>query len=298
MAAQDSHPLNHILNFRDVAESINHFSSTALLRPGLFYRSARPDSASLLERQILLDTYKIKTVIDLRTPTEHIEQSRKHAATQPPPSAPAVAPKDPLSPFRIPGIKYIDINLNGSAYSNALIKQLPYSQAAKLILYYTIGWRKDAIAILASNVMASRGLSGLAIDSLIYSKAEIKALFDVLCDADAYPVMVHCTQGKDRTGLTVLLVLMLCRMPVEVIGRDYRLSERELEPEREEKLEEIRSIGLPDSFADCPEEWTGVVSECINKELGGVEKYLENCGVSGEQQSKLKNLLLVDSPDR
>ena len=296
MAAQDGREhFTNILNFRDVAQSVNHFSGAALLRQGLLYRSARPDSATPSDRQLLVNSYKFKTIIDLRTPTEHIEQSRKHAAAHPPPAAPAVAPKDPLSPFRIEGIDYKDVNLNGSSYSNALMKQLPYHKAAKLIFYYTVGWRKDAIAILASNVMASRGLSGLAIDSLLYSRLEIKAMFDVLCDPDSYPVLVHCTQGKDRTGLTVLLVLMLCGVPIAAIEKDYRLSESELEPEREEKLEEIRSISLPDSFADCPEDWTRVVSSYIDEQLGGVEEYLESCGVTGKQQSKLKELLLANS---
>lgn len=281
-----------LLNFRDVGASINHFSPTPILRPGLSYRSARPDSATPSDRARLLTDYKIKTIIDLRTPTEHIEQARKHAAASTP-SQPGAAPKQPLAPVRMPEIRYEDVNLNGSSYSNALMKQLSYHHAAKLICYYALGWRKDAIAILATHVMAARGLAGLAIDSLLYSKAEIRAIFTILCDVSRYPVLVHCTQGKDRTGLTVLLVCMLCRVAVEAVEKDYRLSESELMPEREEKLEEIRSIALPDSFADCPAEWTRTVWTYVNEELGGVEAYLESCGVTREQQAKLKKLLLI-----
>ena len=294
MPAQDGRDtFDSILNFRDVGASINHFSNTQLLRSGLFYRSARPDSATSSDQQRLKDDFKIRTIIDLRTPTEHIEQARKHANTHPS-STPAVAHKDPMAPFRISDIKYESINLNGSGYSNALIKQLSYFSAAKLIFYYTFGWRKDAIAILASNVMASRGLDGLAIDSLVHSKREIDAIFKVLCKADSYPLLVHCTQGKDRTGLTVVLVCMLCDVPLDAIERDYRLSESELMAERVEKLEEVRSIGLPDTFADCPEDWTRVVYKYVNEDLGGVEKYLQDCGVSSEQQEALKKLLKVD----
>lgn len=297
MAQQDGRStFERLLNFRDVALSINRFSGTHLLRSGLLYRSARPDEATPSDRQRLLNDFKIKTTLDLRTPTEHLEQARKRTATSTP-AAPAVAPKDPLSPVRIPEIKYADVNLNGSSYSNALIKQLSYHHAAKLILYYALGWRKAAIAILASNVMASRGLDGLAIDSLLYSKTEIKAIFDILCNAASCPILVHCTQGKDRTGLTVLLVLMLCEVPVDAIEKDYRLSESELEPEREEKLGEIRSISLPDSFADCPEDWTRVVCKYINEELGGVEKYLQSCGVTREQQQELRKSLMVKTSD-
>ena len=287
--------LTSLLNFRDVGLSINYYSKTQLLRPHLFYRSARPDEVTPSDRGRLLNDYQIKTIIDLRTPTEHIEQARNYAAATA--RQPAVVPAEPLAPVRIPEIRYEDVNLNGSSYANALIWQLSYHHAAKLIFYYAIGWRKDAIAILALNVMASRGLSGLAIDSLLYSRSEVRAVFSILSNAESYPLLVHCTQGKDRTGLTVLLVLMLCGVAMEAIERDYRLSESELQPERHEKLEEIRSIGLPDDFADCPAEWTGTVCAYINEELGGVETYLESCGIMMEQQERLKNLLMVRTED-
>lgn len=293
MATPNGQPFTKLLNFRDVAASINSTTGRITLKPGLLYRSARPDEATQADRQLLLETYKIKTIIDLRTPTEHLEQAKKHAAVTP--SAPAIASDRPLENVRMEGVKYVDVNLNGSSYSNALIKQLSYWNVLKLFTFYIIGWRKDAIAVLATNVMAKRGLDGLAVDSLIHSKAEIKAIFDVLCNPESYPVLVHCTQGKDRTGLTVLLVLMLLDVDREAIEKDYRLSERELLVQREEKLAEIRSIGLPDSFADCPADWTRTMYECIDGEEGGVERYLQVCGVTREQQEKLREMFKVSS---
>ncbi|KAK3096410.1 hypothetical protein LTR53_019234, partial [Teratosphaeriaceae sp. CCFEE 6253] len=76
------------------------------------------------------------------------------------------------------------------------------------------------------------------------------------------------------------------------IERDYRLSERELEPERDDKLKEIRSIGLPDSFADCPADWVLNVSGFVNDKYGGVEKYLDSCGVGRGQQEEVRKILL------
>ena len=268
-----------ILNFRDIAQSTNNFTGQQLLQPRKLYRSARPDSAGPRDRQRLISEYKLKTIIDLRTPTEHAEQSRKHGADIPP---------------RMPGIEYGHVNLNGSAYSNALIKHLSYSQTAKLYTLYLLGWRKEAISVLGSNVMAARGLAGLAIDSLTHSKTEIAEIFSILCKTDSYPVLIHCTQGKDRTGLVILLVLLLCGVLPEAIKKDYCLSESELESEREEKVAEIRSIGLPGEFADCPEDWTQTVCDHLDKTYGGVEKYLNSCGISAEQQLAVKNLLMTE----
>lgn len=84
-------------------------------------------------------------------------------------------------------------------------------------------------------------------------------------------------------------------MPRSAIDQDYRLSEEELESERGERLEEIRSIGLPDSFAECPEGWTDAVCDFLEKE-GGVEKYLEGCGVTGEQKRGVRGVLVQEGP--
>ena len=292
MAASDGRiSFEDILNFRDVGVHINHLVGKSVLQPGQLFRSARPDAATPDDQRRLEHDLHIKTIIDLRTPTEHIEQARKAAATMP--SAPAIAPKDPSRPFRIPSIEYKDVNFNGKGYSNALIRKLSYWQTAKLFTLYSVGYRKEAISVLGTNVMAERGLAGLAEDSLEHCRKEVKEAFDVLCDTGSYPVLVHCTQGKDRTGLIVLLALMLCDVSVEAIAADYTLSERELGPEREEKLAEIRSIGLPDSFADCPAGWTGKVSQYMDKECGGITTYLESCGVSLDQQKRLRMLLLA-----
>ena len=31
-----------------------------------------------------------------------------------------------------------------------------------------------------------------------------------------FPVVIHCTHGKDRTGVIVMLLLLLCNVPTEV----------------------------------------------------------------------------------
>ncbi|KAK0315869.1 hypothetical protein LTR01_001169 [Friedmanniomyces endolithicus] len=287
-------PFDQIINFRDVGAFINTTTNQNLLKPGLLFRSARPDAATPHDRDRLLQQYHLKTIVDLRTNTELTEARHKFTQQQPSnPSTPPANPSDPKHPYRIPGLVYKPIDLNGKPYSAALLKHLSWPQTSKLISLYALGYRKQAIAILGTHVMAPRGLAGLAEDSLQHCTAEVKQFFDVLSDEASYPVLVHCTQGKDRTGLVVLLVEMLMGcVPVEAMERDYRVSETELEPEREAKLGEIRGMGLPDSFADCPAEWVGRVREWVEGK-GGVEKYLEGCGVGREQQAVVKGFLLA-----
>lgn len=250
-----------ITNFRDVASTVNApNSNNPTLKQGLFYRSALPSTASPSARANLSKTYHINTILDLRTDTELNEQEK----------APKSKPTTDSTP------KTTRISLNGSAYSLALIKQLPYHQTLKLALLYTLpSYRTSAISILGRNVMTARGLSGLAIDTLTHSTSEIHDIFTLLSNPSNYPILVHCTQGKDRTGLVVLLVCLLCGVGRDAVEGDYMRSDVELEPEREARVKEIAKIGLPAGFAGCEEGWVGVVSGWLDGEWGGVEGYLE-----------------------
>ena len=198
-------------------------------------------------------------------------------------------------PLRIPGIEYQNVNFNGWAYSKNLISKLSWLNTARLIGLMATGHRVEAIRILGENVMRERGLVGLALDSIDVCTSEVRKVFEILADANNYPVMLHCTQGKDRTGLTVLLSLLLVDAPQEAIQHDYMLSGPELLPEREERLKEIRSIGLSDDFADCDSTLIGKVSSHIEEKFGSVTDYLQHCGVTPEMQAAVRTQLSTSS---
>jgi protein-tyrosine phosphatase len=196
--------------------------------------------------------------------------------------------------LRVSGVDYVSINFNGSAYSRYLLSQLPWLSWFQLLYLYAIGRQLDAIAILASNVMRPRGLPGLATDSLEICTAEVRTVFDVLSNPRRYPVLIHCTQGKDRTGLIIQLVLELLRTKKEAVVVDYMATQEELEPEREEKVKEIERIGLPATFADCDRQVVNMVDQWLTDKFGGVEAYLDSCGVTKEQMETVKHVLKGD----
>ncbi|KAF1987663.1 hypothetical protein K402DRAFT_392475 [Aulographum hederae CBS 113979] len=290
MASMQS-PFASLLNFRDVGKTINSITDTELLKTGKLFRSARPDEASSDDRARLVTEYGVKTIIDLRTTTELIEQARKRDARIKSSAAVPHSNDDIAEPLKIPGIDYREINFNGSGYSKALIKQLSWPKFVKLLGLMAFGYRVEAIAVLGTNVMRQRGLVGLAVDSLDACGSEVKEVFSVLADPGNYPLVIHCTQGKDRTGLTVLLTLMLLGVPSAAMKEDYMRSEGELLSERESRLVEIRQLGLGDDFAACDPEFVGKIEQHIKERYGSIEQYLRGVGVGQEMQKAVRSIL-------
>lgn len=141
--------------------------------------------------------------------------------------------------------------------------------------------------------MGPRGLSGLAEDTLNASWREMRAIFARLADREAWPVLVHCTQGKDRTGLVVLLLSRLAGVDVEACAADYMLTQTELSADREKRLLETRRFGLPDGFVDCEKGWVQHVLNYLDERWGGVEQYLKWCGVQDDDVLKVKGILTI-----
>lgn len=87
---------------------------------------------------------------------------------------------------------------------------------------------------------------------------------------------------------------MLLHVELGAAQYDYMLSQGELVSERVERLKEINSIGLPDSFADCDPELVKTVDEHIRTRYGSIEGYLEHAGVDKDMQVRVRHNLLVE----
>ena len=103
----------------------------------------------------------------------------------------------------------------------------------------------------------------------------ISQFFKVLADKNSYPVLFHCSAGKDRTGIMAALVLELLRVPRPIIMDDYLASQR-------------NSKGLKVNA-----DWLRVVFKNVDK-AGGIEPFLHSCGVSTADMKKVRENLLVN----
>jgi protein tyrosine/serine phosphatase len=104
-------------------------------------------------------------------------------------------------------------------------------------------------------------------------------------------VLIHCTQGKDRTGIVVMLALMIIGVPPEAIDYDYQLSDKELQPEKASRLAEIREIGLTEEFGDTAKDMIDKVARHLDTKYGSLDNYLDGIGFGQDKREKLRDIL-------
>jgi protein-tyrosine phosphatase len=126
----------------------------------------------------------------------------------------------------------------------------------------------------------------------------IAAAIRVLCAVDAFPALVHCSAGKDRTGVVVALLLAVLGVPDEVIAADYALSARYLDPDRTTAIGQLQaSTGLGDDLTRAllasPPELILTVLAWTRRSAGSVDRYLLGHGLSADELALLRSALVA-----
>ena len=119
-----------------------------------------------------------------------------------------------------------------------------------------------------------------------------------LCAADTFPAVVHCSAGKDRTGIVIALVLAVLGVPDEVIAADYALSSQYLDPDRTPAIGQLQaSTGLGDSLTRplliSPPELILDVLSWVRAAGGSVEGYLLDHGLTQAELDQLRSGLIT-----
>lgn len=115
------------------------------------------------------------------------------------------------------------------------------------------------------------------------SSEQIAMVLRVLARPNAFPAIVHCTAGKDRTGIITALLLALVGVPDNVIADDYLLSLHGAAP----VLEALRVEGAASGWdldhlermLECRPEVITHTLDVLRRRHGGVERYLSQAGV-------------------
>jgi protein-tyrosine phosphatase len=114
----------------------------------------------------------------------------------------------------------------------------------------------------------------------------------------ALPALIHCTAGKDRTGLVVALIHSWLGLADETIAADYALSAELLHADTDEAIEkQEEALGVnvrerPDLLEARPE-WIVDALEDVRREHGSAGEYLLAHGARPEDLRRLRAALVA-----
>jgi protein-tyrosine phosphatase len=124
-------------------------------------------------------------------------------------------------------------------------------------------------------------------------------LFKVLLNAEAYPVLIHCRAGKDRTGFMCALVQQAVGVERSAVFQDYLKTNDHFMPltPRIERMMKIFSLGRLQmenirASLSAREEYLQAAFDQIDQRHGGLTAYLEKCGVTSCEIETLRGLLV------
>ncbi len=136
-------------------------------------------------------------------------------------------------------------------------------------------------------------LTEMYIEILDSSRDQIREA--VLPFADEGAGLVHCTAGKDRTGIIVALLLDLAGVDRETITHDYALTDVYLEPMRDAFREHARTAGIDmvqyEHMISCQPDYITAFLDHLTERYGGAEAYLLKAGLSAREVAAIRDNL-------
>lgn len=132
-------------------------------------------------------------------------------------------------------------------------------------------------------------------------------LLKQISDPAHWPILWHCTLGKDRAGLGAAIVLLVLGVPEEVIMEDYLLSNTYRAREMQRELSDFKQSQPPgrdeprakhdaqvyQALLEARPEYLQAALDEMVKEYGSIEAYLhQGLGITPEQRRNLQSQLL------
>jgi protein tyrosine/serine phosphatase len=291
-----------IQNFRDLGGySISSSPSTHSIRRGVVYRCGEPTKVTD-DGVSTLQSLGIKHVYDLRSKNE-IENNKKAG---------------------FGGIK--EWNGCERVFAPVFLEQ-DYSPENIAIRFKD--YASDGTEVLASGCLAVfinyilkniQGFTRAYRDILRNAPPSYRQILLHLANDPDKPLLVHCTAGKDRTGVLCALILSLCGVDDETVAYEYSLTDigladfktfliehlmvnPALNGDRQGAMNMISSkLVHPSSFGvgtNSSERAVNMLStlKMIREEFGGPEGYMiEKCGLSKDDVQKIRTNIIVATP--
>ncbi len=124
-------------------------------------------------------------------------------------------------------------------------------------------------------------------------------MFEIFAEADRHPILIHCTAGKDRTGVSTAFLLSVLGVDRALIEADYILTNRDVSRqvdflEREGLLPEGLNRGEMMHAAGVPEDAMRDFLDGLEERWGGPLEYLRSIGIDDRAMEAVRAAFLED----
>jgi protein-tyrosine phosphatase len=235
-------------------------------------RSGAPEGFSESDIALLLEKYKIKYVLDIRSTTEI-------------PSPPILG--------NLPEVAYFNYPMSNKVRDFS--PQMDLTEAAQYLidLYNMAGGTPEA----AFQWTVTTYTNTVTVEEFIENTRKI---FDVLLQNQDGCVFYNCTGGKDRTGVISMLILTALGVRWETIIEDYLYTNIYMDSSA--VLDEVlRITGDPvivegvSYFARTHERFLETVKTLLQEKYGSIENYLSRgLGLTTENIAQLRAVYTVE----
>jgi protein-tyrosine phosphatase len=135
-------------------------------------------------------------------------------------------------------------------------------------------------------------------------EGKLRVLIDDILAGDGFPVLIHCTAGKDRTGFVTAMLLLSLGVSREVVQYDYALTEKFTDMERMMAASAAYLTGIVgDRIKPSPgmlrllcgtsPDYLNAAFDAIERDYGSVDGYLEmTAGLDMAKRETLRGLML------
>jgi protein-tyrosine phosphatase len=163
------------------------------------------------------------------------------------------------------------------------LERAPNSFAGSPLVRYT------SIPLLRDDPTPHSGLQGMYLHVFDVRAAQLAQVARALLADDGLPAVIGCAAGKDRTGVSIALLLDLVGVPTDTIVADYAMSASYFAEPR--TVIEASDWRHPPLLVDSPPEFMAAALEHLDREHGGARRLLRTQVLTDEELDRLVDLL-------
>ena len=164
--------------------------------------------------------------------------------------------------------------------------------------YYNIPVIPEGGTDRLQQLVGDTGISGKRyLGYLSFGPESWLRMFEIFAADDEHPILIHCTAGKDRTGVSTAFLLSVLGVDRAWIEADYLLTNRDV-PRQADFLE--RNGGYPEGYdrqmmmhaAGVPETAMRDFLDGLHEQWGGPLEFLREIGITDATMERVRRNFL------